>query len=131
MARAPRCAARKTETNHPAPPGGNPIESSTNYIRGEFADLAPALLIPEPIPTGCLGYVESQSGHRATLGADQYAAHPATAEQADALSIRVGEPVLIERHWSTDEDGLVLDYAESAEPGERWRTRRYRIGEPS
>jgi GntR family transcriptional regulator len=110
---------------------GTPIEFSTNYIRGEFANLAPALLTPEPIPTGCLGYVESQTGHRATLGADQYAAYPATAEQASALGIRVGDPVLIERHWSTDAAGLVLDYAESIEPGERWRTRRYLINEPS
>lgn len=110
---------------------GTPIESSTNYLRGEFADIAPALLIPEPIPAGCLGYVESQTGRHATSGTDQYAAFAATAEQAHALDIPVGAPVLIERHWSTDAEGVVLDYAESTEPGERWRTRRYLIGESS
>jgi GntR family transcriptional regulator len=107
-----------------------PIEFSTNYVRGEFADAAPALLTPEPIQNGMLGYLETQTGHHATNGCDQYAAFSATPEQAKALQLDVGAPVLIERHWWSDADGLVLDYAESVEPGERWRTRRYAINEP-
>lgn len=47
---------------------GTPIEASTSYIRGEFADLAPDLLIPEPLPNGVLGYLEAQTGKRAELG---------------------------------------------------------------
>jgi len=39
--------------------------------------------------------------------------------------------VLVERHWWTDADGTVLDYAESVEPGERWRTRQYDVGDPA
>lgn len=104
-----------------------PIESSTNYIRGEFAEIAPDLLTTEPINSGCLGYIEAKTGKRATVGCDQYAAYAANTEQAAALNIPVGAPILIERHWSTDPDGLVLDYAETVEPGERWRTRRYLI----
>lgn len=107
-----------------------PIEYSTNYVRGEFADAAPALLVTEPIPNGMLGYLETQTGRRATVGCDQYAAFSATADQAAALNLTVGAPVLIERHWWTDADGAVLDYAESVEPGERWRTRRYKVGDP-
>src|SRR5919107_3705451 len=38
-------------------------------------------------------------------------------------------PVLIERHWWTAADGTVLEYSESTEPGDRWRTRRYRIAD--
>lgn len=108
-----------------------PIESSTNYVRGEFANAAPALLVAEPITNGMLGYLEAQTGRLATVGCDQYAAFSATPDQAAALSLTVGEPVLIERHWWTDADGTVLDYAESVEPGERWRTRRYKVGDPA
>lgn len=107
---------------------GVPIEYSTNYVRGEFADEVPALLVSEPIQNGMLGYLEAQTGRRATIGCDQYAAFAATPDQAAALSIAVGAPVLIERHWWTAADGTVLDYAESVEPGERWRTRRYKAG---
>lgn len=108
-----------------------PIEYSTNYVRGEFADAAPALLVPEPITNGMLGYLETQTGRRALFGCDQYAAFAAAADQAAALGLTVGAPVLIERHWWTDADGTVLDYAESVEPGERWRTRRYEVGDPT
>lgn len=108
---------------------GVAIERSTNYVRGEFAEAAPALLVSEPIANGMLGYLEAQTGRRATVGCDQYAAFAATPDQATDLKIAVGAPVLIERHWWTDaEDGTVLDYAESVEPGERWRTRRYKVG---
>ena len=110
---------------------GAPIEYSTNYVRGEFADAAPALLVAEPIPNGMLGYLEAQTGRRAEFGCDQYAAHPADADQAAALDLTVGAPVLVERHWWTDADGAVLDYAESTEPGARWRTRRYRVTDPT
>ena len=108
-----------------------PIEYSTNYVRGEFADAAPALLVTEPIPNGMLGYLEVQTGRRATFGCDQYAAFPAATDQAAALCLPVGAPVLVERHWWTDADGTVLDYAESVEPGERWRTRQYDVGDPA
>ncbi len=108
-----------------------PIEYSTNYVRGEFADAAPALLEGEPITNGMLGYLEAQTGRRATVGCDQYAAFAATPDQAAGLRIAVGAPVLIERHWWTDTGGTVLDYAESVEPGERWRTRRYKAGDPA
>jgi DNA-binding GntR family transcriptional regulator len=108
-----------------------PMEYSTNYVRGEFADAAPALLVAEPITNGMLGYLEAQTGRRATVGCDQYAAFAATPDQATALRLAVGAPVLIERHWWTDADGTVLDYAESVEPGERWRTRRYKAGDPA
>jgi GntR family transcriptional regulator len=108
-----------------------PIEMSTNYVRGEFAAVAPALLVTEPIPNGMLGYLEAQTGRQALHGCDQYAAFPATIDQAAALQISAGDPVLIERHWWTDAEGTILDYAESVEPGERWRTRRYQIGTTS
>lgn len=108
-----------------------PIEYSTNYVRGAFADIAPALLVSEPISNGMLGYLEARTGRRATIGCDQYAAFAATADQATALCLAVGAPVLIARHWWTDADDTVLDYAESVEPGERWRTRRYKVGDPT
>jgi len=108
-----------------------PIEVSTNYVRGEFADIAPALLATEPIAAGMLGYLEAQTGLRATAGCDQYAAFPATPDQAAALHLAVGAPVLIERHWWSSADGTVLDYAESVEPGDHWRTRRYSVGTPA
>jgi DNA-binding GntR family transcriptional regulator len=77
------------------------------------------------------GYLEAQTGHHATAGCDQYAAFAATSDQAAALNIGVGDPVLIERHWWSDENGLVLDYAGSVEPGERWRARRYTMSNPT
>jgi GntR family transcriptional regulator len=110
---------------------GTPIEYSTNYVRAEFAEVAPALLLPAPIVNGTLGYLEAQTGRQATTGCDQYAAFAADPDQAAALNLDVGAPILIERHWSTETDGTVLDYAESVEPGERWRTRRYAVSNPN
>ncbi|MCA1695807.1 MAG: GntR family transcriptional regulator [Actinobacteria bacterium] len=106
---------------------GNPVEDSTNYMRGEFAEAAPALLEREPIPNGMLGYLEAKTGRRATTGCDQYAAFLATTDQATKLRLKAGDAVLIERHWWTDDEGTVLDYAESVEPGGKWRTHRYRV----
>jgi GntR family transcriptional regulator len=106
---------------------GTPVEFSTCYIRGEFAEPAPALLETEPIPSGALGYLESKIGKTASTGCDQYAARPASDEAAAALDLAVGTPVLIERHWWTSDDGTILQYSESTEPGERWRTHRYTI----
>ena len=108
---------------------GNPVEASASYIRGEFAELAPALLEAQPIPNGVLGYLEAQTGKKAETGCDQYGAWPANEESAAALNLAVGTPVLIERHWWTAADGTVLEYSESTEPGDRWRTRRYRIAD--
>jgi DNA-binding GntR family transcriptional regulator len=106
---------------------GTPVEYSTCYIRGEFATHAPALLATEPIPNGALGYLEAQTGKTATIGCDQHAARPASEESATALNLPVGTPVLIERHWWTSDDGTILQYSESTEPGDRWRTHRYKI----
>lgn len=108
-----------------------PIEYSTNYVRAEFAEVAPALLVPTPIDSGMLGYLETQTGRQATTGCDQYAAFAANPDQAAALNLQIGTPILIERHWWTDAEGIVLDYAESVEPGERWRTRRYTVDNPT
>lgn len=108
---------------------GRPIESSTSYIRGEFAEVAPALLVAQPLPNGVIGYLEAQTGRRADNGCDQYCAQPASDASASALDLPVGAPVLIERHWWTDADGVVLEYSESTEPGDRWRTHRYRIAD--
>ncbi|PZS34678.1 MAG: GntR family transcriptional regulator [Pseudonocardiales bacterium] len=110
---------------------GEPIEASASYIRGEFAGLAPALLEAQPIPNGVLGYLEAESGKKAETGCDQYGAWPADAESAAALNLPVGTPVLVERHWWTANDGTVLEYSESTEPGDRWRTHRYQIGDQS
>jgi DNA-binding GntR family transcriptional regulator len=106
---------------------GTPVEYSTCYIRGEFAKSAPALLETKPIPNGALGYLETQIGKTAATGCDQHAARPASAEAADALNLPIGTPVLIERHWWTSSDGTILQYSESTEPGDRWRTHRYKI----
>ena len=108
---------------------GAPVEASTSYIRGEFAERAPALLDAQPLPNGVLGYLEAQTGTKATIGCDQYGAWPASEESAADLNLAVGMPVLIERHWWTDNDGTVLEYSESTELGDRWRTHRYRIAE--
>jgi len=38
---------------------------------------------------------------------------------------------VFERHWWSSADGTVLDYAESVEPGDHWRTRRYSVDTPA
>ena len=38
---------------------------------------------------------------------------------------------MFERHWWSSADGTVLDYAESVEPGDHWRTRRYSVDTPA
>jgi DNA-binding GntR family transcriptional regulator len=104
-----------------------PVETSTSYILGEFASLAPDLLIPEPLSNGVLGYLEAQTGKRAELGCDQYAAFPASEQASIDLKLPLGSPILVERHWWTTADGTTLEYSETAEPGDRWRTHRYVI----
>jgi hypothetical protein len=107
------------------------IDYSTNYVRGEFADAAPALLVPEPITNGSCLVTSKPRPADALQSAATNAAFSATTDQAAVLNLTVGAPVLIERHWWTDADGTVLDYAESVEPGERWRTRCYKADDPS
>lgn len=108
---------------------GTPVESSTSYIRGEFAELAPLLLETQPLPNGVLGYLEAQTGKKAETGCDQYLAQSADEHNGNALELPVGAPVLFERHWWTDTNGTVLEYSESTERGENWRTHRYRISD--
>ncbi len=108
-------------------PSGKPVEASSTFVREEFAELAPDLLEAQPIPSGVLGYLEAQTGKTATNGCDQYGAWPASEESAAALDLPVGTPVLIERNWLTDDAGTVLEYSESVEVGDRWRTRRYQV----
>ncbi|MBV9011685.1 MAG: hypothetical protein JO272_06470 [Pseudonocardiales bacterium] len=87
--------------------------------RIERGDRRPSQLLPS-VRAMALKVLQAEGLVQSTSGAGTVVAQPApTSDQATALNIGVGDPVLIERHWWSDENGLVLDYSESVELRER------------
>lgn len=94
-----------------------PISRSTSWFPGEFAEMAPALLVPDRIIEGTFSYVARVTGRKLATWLDQYDPMLATAEDAVALEITEGAPVFYGRNWIYDEQGGVIEFGESVAAG--------------
>jgi DNA-binding GntR family transcriptional regulator len=96
------------------------ISTSTSYLPGRFARVAPPLLKPDRLDEGTIGCIEKLAGVTVVEVIDERSARAATSEEAHELGVAEGAPVLAGRNWWLDEGGNVIEYGESIEPEGRW-----------
>ena len=102
---------------------GRPIELSTSWFSGSFADLAPRLLEPERIRGGTSKYVSEVTGVRTAYGRDQVAARLATPQEADLLTLDPPAAVLIYRFTVYADDDRPLQTDDAVYPSDLWTLR--------
>lgn len=93
-----------------------PLSTSISWFDGAFAAQAPLLLQRERIVQGTARYIEEQTGRtRGPLDQDTtyLEAAEANEEEAAALNIPPGSPVLRGQNFYRDTEGNVLEYGES------------------
>lgn len=94
-----------------------PLSTSVSWFDGALAGQAPLLLQTERIVQGTARYIEEQTGRvHGPLEQDTtyLEADEASEEEARALDIPVGSPILRGRNFYRDVDGEVLEYGNSA-----------------
>lgn len=103
---------------------GVPVQCSTSYLPGGYAELVPELLSTERLPGGGTMGAMQQVGKVVTHGTDQYGVphRGATAEEAAELQIAEGAPVQAGRNWWRGADGEVIEYGESVTVPGRWQS---------
>src|SRR5690606_4956079 len=107
--------------------GDVPVMASTSWLAGELATVAPRLLETERLRQGTPGYIEETTGRRITSGRDQITADAATQEEASALDVAPGSPVLRGRNWMYGRAGEVIEYGEYVVAAGRWETYEYTV----
>jgi DNA-binding GntR family transcriptional regulator len=92
-----------------------PLSTSVSWFDGSLVDVAPLLLQTDRIIQGTTRYVEEATGRTRSLSERMYiSAGAATAEEAEALGIDEGSPVLRTRNYYWDTGGAVIEYGEAA-----------------
>ncbi|MFJ5223650.1 UTRA domain-containing protein [Streptomyces sp. NPDC088400] len=87
------------------------VALSMSWLPGEFADSAPELIAPEPLPKMTFGLVEERTGRRAVRRRDVVSLRPVPAEAAPLLDVRAGALVLTMTNHYWDQHGSVTEYA--------------------
>jgi DNA-binding GntR family transcriptional regulator len=97
---------------------GQPEEVGASYIP---LDIAGGTLLEEPtvLPKATFLCIEELTGKRFTTARDHWVARPPTAEEAAALEIPTGAPVMHVIHVARAEDGTILEVSESTWPADR------------
>ncbi|MFH9016449.1 GntR family transcriptional regulator [Streptomyces sp. NPDC017943] len=117
-------AVRRQRVTHD--PSG-PVSASTSWFAAEMAELAPELLSTERIRGGTPSAIEAATGRRTHVVDERKTVGTATEEQAEALGIEVGSPVLIGRNTYRDADGEPIEVGESVAGPNRWFFNRYEV----
>ena len=104
-----------------------PSSSSVSWLPAEHVGQAPRLLTTERIREGTFAYLAAALGLQVTGGREQTSADRATTEQAAALGVEEGSPVLLARTWYYLTDGSPIEYGESAHPAARWITHDFTL----
>ncbi|MFC4089127.1 GntR family transcriptional regulator [Micromonospora sp. GCM10011541] len=97
---------------------GRPEEIGASYIPMEIAG-GTFLEEPTVVPKGLFLCVEDLSGKRYSTARDQWVARLPTAEEAAALTLPLGAPVMHVIHVARAEDGTILEVSESVWPADR------------
>ena len=103
---------------------GGPIELSISWFPGQFAELAPRLLLRERLRGGTGKYVASVSDRVPSYARDQVMARLATAEERRQLQLHRPSAVLV--YWFTvfDAGDQPMQFDEAVYPPERWAFRQ-------
>lgn len=104
-----------------------PVSASTSWFSADMAELAPALLSTERIRGGTPSAIETATGRRTHVVDERKTVSTATDEQAEALGIEPGSPVLIGRNTYRDADGEPIEVGESVAGPNRWFFNRYEV----
>jgi len=104
-----------------------PVSASTSWFDGGLAVAAPRLLEPERIIEGTTSLISEATGRVVTAGRDKVTARAATTEDAEALGVPAGSPVLAGRTWWADANGDVIEYGEHVTIPGRWSTYEYEV----
>jgi GntR family transcriptional regulator len=97
---------------------GRPEEIGASYIPIEIAG-GTSLEEPTIVPKGLFLCIEELSGKRYTTARDHWVARLPTAEEAAALELPTGAPVMHVIHVARAEDGTILEVSESVWPADR------------
>lgn len=103
------------------------VSASVSWLPGAFGDLAPKLLATERIRSGSFAYVQAAAGVVIDRGREMTCAAAATTEQALALDVPQGSPVLVAQVWFLTPDDLVVEYGESVRTSGRWSSHEFRV----
>ncbi|MGP3636747.1 GntR family transcriptional regulator [Streptomyces sp. 24-1644] len=104
-----------------------PVSASTSWFNAEMAELAPALLSTERIRGGTPSAIEEATGRRTHVVDERKTVGTATEEDAEALGVEPGSPVLIGRNTYRDADGEPIEVGESVAGPNRWFFNRYEV----
>lgn len=99
---------------------GGPITLGRSYFPREVWDAVPELREQTPIPDGAIGAIRRALGHETVAVPTRRAAMEATDEEAAALGVEPGSPVLVEITECQTQDGTVLEYALYVHPRGYW-----------
>jgi len=84
---------------------------STSWLAGRLAEVAPELLVAEPLPAMTFGLVEERTGRRASRRRDVVAMRPVPEEAARIVGVEPGARVLTMTNLYWDQHGVPIEYA--------------------
>ncbi|KOG58444.1 GntR family transcriptional regulator [Streptomyces antibioticus] len=87
------------------------VTVSTTWIAGQLAELAPELLLAEPLPKMTFGLIEERTGRRASRRRDTVALREVPEDVAGLLDTEPGTVVLTMTNHYWDQDGEPTEYA--------------------
>lgn len=87
-----------------------PTYIATSWFRAELGELAPKLLVNEPIPEGTANYVQAATGSKLTKGRDIVSIDRLDVKLGWELAVGRDEPVLFVQSCWYDSDGDVVEF---------------------
>lgn len=111
-----------------------PIEVSTSWWDAEILGDCPHLIASTTSKTaaGTSRYIEECSGRKLVEARDRVRARGATEEEAEALHLQAGDPVLSVQHRTFDEEGRTVEICLATFSSGRWREEEpYALASPN
>lgn len=106
-----------------------PLSVSISYHDASLLERVPMLVQTQRIPQGTPRYIEQNTGYVGRDVVDMVSARAATPEEAKALQLPEGSPVLVMRTTLTAQDGFVVEYGVCVTPPNEERVYHYFVKE--